>query len=279
MSDEKNKPIGPSDFDEAGHLSNEYPKLLPEIRAQAKDMFDFAYELNALCQKALYASTFKPEKDEQHARVILYLHILRTFQAFIRLSEYGLQEQAIALLRIMMEAVFKIKALKDNPELSKQFYDDFSLTRKTFGKDIKELIQRGQLQYPDEEIEKLKASFKETEEIKVNKMTVSEWAKAADMENMFMMLYNLFSQPIHSNPHQLDKYLDVNEGTGKVLHNPFPKYDSLEKNIHFSCVLLTIAVDCIGETLKTEKGKARYKDQFKIKRRRLAALGDQLKDE
>jgi len=268
--------IAPDDFDIHGHLSNNFTEIKPKVDALAPSFFEAVNQLNRIAQDALYASVIKTSNESQYVRFLLFLHLLRTYQGLIHLVYLGLQEQSIMLLRVEMETLFKLKALKDKPELIDKYQKDFPIQRKTYALKLKKLIENGTLEFTDEEITVIEREMKELEKVKKDGYTADKWAESANLQNMYMMLYPMFSQPIHSNPHQLDKYLAVDK-YGKVT-NPIiiPKYDQLQKNIHLAMTLLLIAIDCIDDIIKTPKGKAPFTDRLRIIKNKLESLADKM---
>jgi hypothetical protein len=270
--------IVPDDFDIDGHLSNYFIELKPKVDALAPGFFETAYQLNRIAQDALYASVIKTSNESQYVRYLLFLHVLRTYQGLINLIYFGLQEQSIMLLRIEMEALFKLKAIRDKPGLIEEYQKDFPIQRKTYAQNLKKLIENGAFELTDEEITGFENEMKELEKVKKNGYKAYEWAESASLQNMYMMLYPMFSQPIHSNPHQLDKYLVVDKYGIVTNPNIFPKYDQLQKNIHLAMTLLLIAIDCIDDIIKTPKGKAAFTDRLRIVKNKLKTLADKMYD-
>lgn len=270
--------IAPDDFDTHGHLSEKFIGLKPKIEALAPGFFETVSQLNRISQDALYATVIKTNNESHYVRSLLFLHLLRTYQGLIRLIYFGLQEQSIMLLRVEMEALFKLKAIRDKPELIEEYQKDFPIQRKTYAQNLKKLIESGTLEFEDEEIMGFERDMKELEKVKKDGYKAHEWAEAAGLQNMYMMLYPMFSQPIHSNPHQLDKYFSANKNGTVTNPNPFPKYDQLQKNLHLAMTLLLIGTDCIDDILITPEGKAKFTDRLKIVKKKLAKLADEMED-
>jgi len=271
--------IGPPDFDQYGHLSEKYAEVKPDIYKLAPEFFDTTIHLNAVAQDALYAISIKVDSNIEYVRSLLFLHILRSYQALVNLIFLGLQEQAILMMRTMMETMFKLKALTEKPELLDKYFNEHDKHRVQIGKNILRLrdecgvclCEKGQYEEYEIELEQLKKQ-------KISTINAAEWAKEADELSRYLMLYPLFSQPAHANPHQLDKYLILDKEGEIIGPDPYPKYDQIRKTIHHSMCLLTISIECIDDLLHTPDGKSPFSVRLKIINNKLSAIADETEE-
>jgi len=88
-------------------------------KRRACDWFELAYEMNKFGHEVKFIAERKghpPAKQHLFAGCLLYLRSLTTFQASIRLAEYGLVVDSQTLIRSCLENLFFLVMLKENPK-------------------------------------------------------------------------------------------------------------------------------------------------------------------
>ena len=142
-------------------------------------------------------------KNDEHNKMIvaiLFNKILNDFDAIRVLLERGLVDQSYALLRIMLEKRFILKAIANDSNRAKDFQEE--VLYQTQGK-VKKAFKLGLI---DEEEKNSRLDEKRKH------ITASQWAEWAGLKDEYDREYSIFSDSVHMSSKLLESIIRDNEG-------------------------------------------------------------------
>lgn len=179
---EKNNQIG---IDENGFFENEeltwnYPPFTSDILIDDIELNRYLYSLY--------------EKMDVRTKDVIGLFIAesfakihRDFQSIVILSVRGLQSQSKAILRTMLEKLLILVSVEKNPNN----YNDWLRTQNYNRNKLIRAIKRGDIDVYDIDTSKL------VENPDAKNISTDTWAKRADMEWDYRVIYKLFNSYVH----------------------------------------------------------------------------------
>ena len=174
-------------IDENGYLN---PDDLNEVicRAYPRE-FEIMYEANRQIYQIIEATNASRADRIGSFLLSVFIQIHKLFQSAIILLARGLEEQAKAILRILLERLMIIAAVNNNPKN----YERWVLHQE---KERKRLIENVRNNKPG--VEHLEAEIKDIEIPKeFGGMNFKEWAREAGMEERYFREYSYLSGHIH----------------------------------------------------------------------------------
>ena len=251
---------------ENGFLGKEIRAVISDIRSTYSDLFNLCYDLNKLCHETLFKIDAHSEEAQELLIATLYLRIKSSFQAVVILSERGMIPQAKVVLRSILEALFTLCALSKKAELC-DIYMQADQIKKLKQINKFRMLKSGLPEKAKEsEILKLQQELKDDiEKRKIKSFSAEQWAKEAELHDIYLSAYTVLCDPVHTSVKELEKYLVLDDDEIKELKWG-PDTDDLEivlsANIEFMLVSLkaTCGLFKIGE----EKTINNLHDRLKV---------------
>ena len=228
-------------FDDNAYLSMEAEYDRKTIMKNFSDIFDLSKRVNTLANKMKFEFSIDEQNGKQKIMCGLFLRIIKSFNSAIILYEYGLEQDAIAISRIMIEGTWKFSAIYKNEEYFKNYLleDRYTLIK------LKNKVGKNLDNYSEGFLERIKVLIKEKgveNAIKPKPYKTYEIAELAEMEDSYRMLYERYSSHVHSDSKSISDCFYVNEG--EIEFDILPKTNEIEGvlalNIQSICWVLII---------------------------------------
>jgi hypothetical protein len=124
--------------------------------------------------------------------------------------EIGLMPSAKVLARAMLEVVFTLVAIQKKPELLQYYFNQHEKShyynlKSIIGAKSKHLRKAVKEHGLEKKYIKMKKEMKCKE---IETLGPKDWAKAAELDDLYVVYYNIYSDSIHCNPSALDDHVD-----------------------------------------------------------------------
>jgi hypothetical protein len=209
-------------IEDTGFLSDESKEKQKIFISAYLDIFKASYKLNRLCMSILNEQKIDWNEKRCLAIQMLFLRLTESFQSVILLLEMGIITPSKVISRSMLESVFTLVALEKQPELlqiylnqqEESYYYNLKSSMQFKSENLRQASK-------EHELEKKYIELKKSRLEKRNTIyTAKVWAKKAELEDLYITYYNLFSEAIHSNPASLDEHADIVDGKPKMQFGP-----------------------------------------------------------
>jgi hypothetical protein len=181
-------------FNQKGFLNLDTNREITErIRNSNKTEYDFVMKLNEYIYHKYDSLDNSNIPDRQISKFIIatIIEMHKTFQAIIIMLEMGLQNEAKALLRILLEKQIKLQAVHND----KANYHKLRQNEIHIYKQIAKNIENGNIKYiPNDNITE---NFKKIIDLESKKIQIHELAKLANMETEYYTMYNKLNENVH----------------------------------------------------------------------------------
>lgn len=211
----------------AGFLGKEAETWIKETRAKSPEWFGLAESVNDYCHTVLHALEPHNDNGQEVLGAILYNRILCAFQATIILQERGMYTDASIQRRGMLEALFVLGAIYQQPDLITTYVKNDIYRRLYAYKNIKKRrqIDRAALsnlitdKEIDKNIEELTKASKGVKYLKVKYL-----AKAAKLYDLYLTDYSVLSEAAHHVSKDLERsiQLDSSDEIKSLIWGPEP---------------------------------------------------------
>ncbi|MCU7812047.1 MAG: hypothetical protein KZQ77_12540, partial [Candidatus Thiodiazotropha sp. (ex Notomyrtea botanica)] len=165
-----------------------------------------------------------PNDRQALLTVILFSRILSNVAASTVVIEIGYETQGRVLLRVAMESMFTLIAIEKHPELVDQFIHADELERKRMLNKARmwtmpTLKAQAELHATDEKLTKIQESI---DELGARKISIEDYAKAAELHDWYLTAYSVFSASVHSNVRDLQKHFALSKDgeIAEILNEP-----------------------------------------------------------
>lgn len=198
------------EFDSNGFLTHRIDALEKEISSTYEALFERARKINQDCHRLLFSADIRNRDGQAIIISTLFLRALEHYQATIILLGRGLIAGARVSLRVLVETIFKTRAIAINSGAFKEFVKEDLLQRK-------KLISKAQNNaYPNLEEtrqaitpELLKELEQEIRSTDAKALSTEEWSKRAGMHDWYVTNYALLSKAVHTQVRELEAYLKI----------------------------------------------------------------------
>lgn len=200
-------------LNESGFLSPDIVAWVAKHRAEAPQAFRLADALNRAAVRMLFASP--PKDDKQQLMVaLLFARLLELYQSVLVLAERGSISAARALLRVMCEATFYMRASQKDPAFIDAYVQDDRFRQAQLIEALTAIPPEANAVAPEilEDLKRQAAQLRA--QIKADKQS---WLKAADTAALADLLdfYRLFFVPysnaVHSAARDLNSHVVEND--------------------------------------------------------------------
>ncbi len=236
-----------------GYLSDEILQAERQIYTKHKDLFDWAFELNHICQGVKYDLNAHNLDGQEVMSVSAYVKIINGFQALVILARKGMGAEAEILLRTLLEALIILKLLCEDTAFSSEYARKDLLYRKKLlnaaknnphgiFESTRELIAKGMLD----------DVLKEIGELKPTEESIECLAKRAGLSAYYDSIYRITSGPCHTSPRSLERYVVADEKGEIKSFNPGPFHD-IDTELHTSMVLVLVSTELMMKLFKIKE--------------------------
>jgi len=210
-----------------GFLEKEVEAWIKETRARAPEWFDLAELVNNYCHKVLL--TIKPDNNnsQEILSAILYKRISSAFQAIVILEERGMYTEALIQRRGLLEALFVLGAIYQQPLLIADYvkldihrrlkiFKNLKKRRQMNSEILSNLITNKEI---DSNIDELTKASKG-----VKHLTVKGFSKAAKLYDLYLSDYSILSEAVHHVSKDLERsiQIDSSDNIESLIWGPEP---------------------------------------------------------
>lgn len=221
------------------HLAEGF--ILPEN----KELFEFVNEINCWMYELYKSKELNVNNEEKRYFLLFWGEMHKTYQSIVLLAQRGLEEDSFTLLRRLYEMLFKVVAIsKDSNNIEKlrqnELYEFSKLNRK---------LEKNE---PGTEIfREKKVNFSKATGGK--KVTVVEWAKMADMVDVYNYQYFILSDSSHAGYSSMNSSTKETADEIRILLTPKYEHYKLITTEAILIIFQLIDVLMVGLNLKVDK--------------------------
>ncbi len=243
-------------FDNEGFLSEDTLKFRAQNRERYANLFSLTDDLNRYAHRVKFSINIHSRDLQEVICSCLFLRVLNSYAASVRLAELGMCHDAEALCRVALEALFFMKNCAEDREATIAYVKSDQQDRlkllnvmKDKSSSLHELIRSGQFTEIDALHELLK---KEIEEEKIAERKAWEAASKAKLAGVYDYAYRMLSQSVHSSPRSISRYVEMDEdGEVRQVYST-PEKDSIPLTLFTSASTLMMSLMVMRDLFKVE---------------------------
>ena len=194
------------------YLGPDPVRMMRQIRERAPGWFSLADDVATFCSDLV--PKIRPNvNDGQHVLgAVLYRRILSAFEGVLLFAERGMHTEGLILRRAMLEALFVLGAMWQQPDLVRTYVRNDQHRRRDIYKNLKqsspESRRRVSAWITDEELDKAISEL--TQATKgVTYLSVEQFAMAARLHDAYLSDYCLLSETAHHVVRDLERQVTV----------------------------------------------------------------------
>ena len=220
--------------------------MIRQIRERAPGWFALADDVATFCSN-LVPRIVSDVNDGQHVlSAVLYRRVLSAFEGVLLLAERGMHTEGLVLRRAMLEALFVLGAIWQQPNLVRTYVQNDQHRRRDIYKNLRktspESRQRVSAWITDEELDKTIGEL--TQSTKgLTYLSVEQFAQAAKLHDIYLTDYCLLSEAAHHVARDLERQVtvDQNDEIESIIWGPereppfkllFPATDNMLMTTH-----------------------------------------------
>jgi len=244
-------------MDKAGFLSSDLDNFKENIRSKYPKHYEIAHGVNEYAQQLQWEieipKSYLDDKlhlnTDQLLSAILYSRTISSYQAFLLVSQRGMEQQSKMLLRCMFESLFPLVAIQKNKNYSQQLIAADECDRhKAFNKILR---HRNRQNPKDPEIPGIQKLAKESKEKieaeKLKNIGVADNAEKAGLINWYDTAYSLLSGTVHSSIRSLQEALVMDDKEDLFCLKNEPEMEELGTLYATAIEIIRFAVIAVGE--------------------------------
>lgn len=253
-------------FDEEGFLGNQIKEISLEIYKQHLPPFEFGIEVNKYTYKTKYILAIDSSNGQQVMAASLFSRIHNGYQTVILLSMLGLESEAKAILRVILESLFVLKAITDNEEEVVNFINtdkkkQEKLLKSIFEKDKSNMYEDLRKTLNKELLEVLRNEVKREG---INDIEVYEWAQKAKMGVYYAYAYKTLNSEVHTDVRKLEKYLIIDNDDNIIGVNSLPSDKDIDRTLFTAHSVMIITLNCINDIFELNQGEVLKKIEERL---------------
>ncbi|MDI6906433.1 MAG: DUF5677 domain-containing protein [Thermoanaerobacterales bacterium] len=259
-------------FNEEGFLSPEIESLKSEIKDKFGGLFELGYSLNRYAHRIKFLLKSNAYDPQRIVSTILFLRILNSFAAVVRLAEVGQCTDAKVVLRSIFEALFRLRnCTKDACFVYEYFESDQKELLKTLNiirEDKRGTFSKLKGYATDELYEAVKENVKAKG---IKKPSCEQLAVKAGLETYYDWCYRVLSRDAHAAPGALNDYLQV-DANGTITGIDWgPQMKQIPLVMTTAATTLLIALDSVLQLFGLEDAEGQEFEQLQAKHLALAS--------
>jgi len=233
-------------FDVHGFLGEQVKVIGMKEYEEHKDLFELVIAINKYAQEMKYKFVIHNEDSQELTIGALYIKALQSFESVVILSRLGLNSDSKAVLRVLLEAVFYLKAICEDDNFVFTYIkgDDVELHRilKKISKDEKGIFSTKLKEYASKDkIDNLKSVIWKKNE---NPLEIYKVAEKAGMSDFYQLVYGSLCDNVHTSVRSLEKYYGINESGRADSLDGLPNFADMDVVIVTACSILLVALSC-----------------------------------
>lgn len=215
-------------MNDEGFLSSKSAAWIAKHRRENPTLFQIVDDLNRTMVKMLHHASPKKDQKRELLVAVLFARVVEHFQSAIVLAERGAIPSGRAMVRVLCDATFAIRACAKKPEYADKIILDDRVREKQLV-DALVSLPRKDVAVPPEEMEKLERRLSELRAaIKADNQGVLksiDTADAAGLVDFYRLFYVPCSNAIHSAARDLDDHIvkDKNGDVGALRWGPLSR--------------------------------------------------------
>lgn len=205
-------------FEKIGFLSEQVSDLSKEIESLYPGFWSLACEVNEFSNSFQYSLTIHAGVPPELMGAPLYSRILANYQALLILSKRGMLDQAYIVLRVLVESLFYLAAISNEPEFAIEYVRYEEHQRKATLSKLKRYKESKDKTDPEIEIttRKIQEIEKEIIEGNIKKFPTEQVAHKAGLHDWYDTVYAFSSSFVHTSARSLESHI-VLKGEGEEI--------------------------------------------------------------
>jgi hypothetical protein len=256
------------------YLGADPTSVIERVRSSAPGWFALSDDVAQFCSNLLPRISPNSRDGQRVLSAVLYRRILSTFEAVIVVAERGMHTEGMVLRRAMLEALFVLGAIWQQPDLVRTYVQNDQHRRRdvymNLRKTSRESRERVSAWIADHELDEQIAELtKATKGVRY--LSVEQFSQAALLHDLYLTDYSMLSAAAHHVARDLERQVtvDATDEIESVLWGPeeeppssllFPATDQM-----------LMATQVVGRLFKLEIKQPLEK--FSAESRHLSELG------
>ncbi len=196
------------------YLGPDPPRMIQQIRERAPGWFMLADDVATFCSDLVPRIAPDINNGQQVLSAVLYRRILSAFEGVLLLAERGMHTEGLVLRRAMLEALFVLGAIWQQPNLVRTYVQNDQHRRRDIYKNLRKTSPESRRQasawITDEELDKTIGDL--TQATKgLNYLSVEQFAQAAKLHDIYLTDYCLLSEAAHHVARDLERQVTVGQ--------------------------------------------------------------------
>lgn len=194
------------------YLGPDPQRMMQQIRGRAPGWFLLADDVATFCSDLVPRIQPNINDGQQVLSTVLYRRVLSSFEGVLLLAERGMHTEGLNLRRGMLEALFVLGAIWQQPDLVRTYVQNDQHRRRDIYKNLRqtspESRKRVSAWIADEELDRAIGEL-----IQVTKgvtyLSVAQFAQAAKLYDVYLTDYCLLSEAAHHVARDLERQVTV----------------------------------------------------------------------
>jgi hypothetical protein len=188
-------------------------RTIVEVRNADAGWFALSDDVAAFCSDLLIKIRPGTNNGQEVLAAILYRRVLSSFEAVLLLAERGMHTEGLVVRRTMLEALFVLGAIWQQPNLVQTYIENDKHRRRNIYMNLRKSSKSMRAIVPevtdaelDRQIDELQVLTKH-----VTYIGVAQFAQAACLHDQYLTDYSILSEAAHHAARDLERQIDVND--------------------------------------------------------------------
>lgn len=229
-------------------LTSEIEKMYPGLLVLASDIYSAAEQFQ-------YQLSINSSIAHELMGGALYARIVANYKSLLILCSAGMRDQSMAMLRVMIEAVFYIRAISNDFSFAQRYIDFEQHQRKNVLRKMAKFKESKDANDPDVVISKevIKEISDDISSRGIKTYTTEYVAQKANLEDWYNTVYAYTSTFVHVSARSLESHLVVGEGDRLIELKNEPIIEGVENVVCPGSEIVIMAIDSARRILNIDE--------------------------
>lgn len=188
--------------------------MIERVRSRAPGWFALADNVAHFCSELLSQIKVSSTHGQQVLSAVLFRRTLSTFEGVLLTAERGMHTEGMVLRRSMLEGLFVLGAIWQQPELVRTYVQNDQHRRRDIYKNLLKASPESRrnlaARLTDEELNKEIAELNNATK-NVRYLSVEQFSQAARLHDLYLTDYTLLSEAAHHVVRDLERQITVGD--------------------------------------------------------------------
>lgn len=188
--------------------------LIARIRSRAPGWFALAEEVAQFCSDLLPQIKVNTSDGQEVLSSVLFRRTLSTFEAVVLTAERGMHTEGMVLRRSMLEGLFVLGAIWQQPDLVRTYVQNDQHRRRRIYMNLKKTSHESRRNVSawitDEELDKQIAELTQTTK-GIRYLSIEQFSQSAKLHDLYLTDYSLLSETAHHVARDLERQITIGD--------------------------------------------------------------------